>query len=83
MGFRCGNPRLVGLPKLSKSLIVQGFIIKKSKSVTAFRYTEVVQCACDLTSFVFYSQSDRPEVSWLAFLLACLADRRSASCDTP
>jgi len=30
---------LVGLPPISKSLILQGFISQKSRSVTAFRYT--------------------------------------------
>jgi hypothetical protein len=29
----------VGLPPISKSLILQGFISQKSRSVTAFRYT--------------------------------------------
>jgi hypothetical protein len=32
----------VGLPPISKSLILQGFISKKSRSLTAFRYTRVV-----------------------------------------
>jgi hypothetical protein len=35
----------VGLPPISKSLILQGFISQKFRSVTAFWYTKVVHCA--------------------------------------
>jgi hypothetical protein len=36
---------LVGWSPISKSLVLQGFINQKSRSVTAFRYTEVVHHA--------------------------------------
>ena|SRR5450830_759216 len=41
-GTLCAGVWLVGLPPISKSLIFQGFVSKKSRSVTAFRYTKVV-----------------------------------------
>ena len=41
-GTLCAGVWLVGLPPISKSLILQGFISKKSRSGTAFRYTQVV-----------------------------------------
>lgn len=41
-GTLCAGVWLVGLPPISKSLILQGFISKKSRSVTAVLYTIVV-----------------------------------------
>ncbi|CAI8808939.1 hypothetical protein EMIT0P43_10439 [Pseudomonas jessenii] len=38
----CAGVWLVGLPPISKSLNLQGFFSKKSRSVAAFRYTKVV-----------------------------------------
>lgn len=38
-GTLCAGVWLVGLPPISKSLILQGLIVQKSRSVTAFRYT--------------------------------------------
>src|SRR5476651_1510795 len=49
-GTLCAGVWLVGLPPISKSLILQGFVSKKSRSVTAFRYTKV----CTINSILSF-----------------------------
>ncbi len=46
----------MGLSPISKSLILQGFI-RKTRSVTAFKYTKVVNCAGHSSRLVFGRQA--------------------------
>ena len=61
-----------GVASILKSLILQGFSRQKSRSVTAFRYTQVVHCAGDLTLIISLSPSKPSrciaigEYSWLS-----------------
>jgi hypothetical protein len=57
-GTLCAGVWLVGLPPISKSLNLQGFISKKSRSVTAFSATEVVHMLSILLR-PFYSRHHR------------------------
>lgn len=53
---------LVELPTVSKSLILQGFLSQKTRSVTAFGYTLVVHCAGHFSELIspFQTQCFKP-----------------------